>query len=137
MSQVSSILRQLLDLVPRPLFEEIVRRHLGERHVRGLGCRDEFVAMLFCQLVQAFVLRSATVRRRFAIGPCADGEVAVHAGDILERNMLRADGLAEADVGTAAEALFVGLVDHFHGTVVAFGLTLREQAEMGDFGGGE
>jgi hypothetical protein len=57
LSQVSSIFSQLLHLVPRPLFEEIVRRHRGERHARGLRCWDQFVAMLFCQLGQAQSLR--------------------------------------------------------------------------------
>ena len=39
------------------MFEEIVRRHRGERHARGLRCWDQFVAMLFCQLGQAQSLR--------------------------------------------------------------------------------
>lgn len=39
------------------MFEEIVRRHQGERHSRGLRCWDQFVAMLFCQLGQAQSLR--------------------------------------------------------------------------------
>lgn len=39
------------------MFEEIVRRHQGERHARGLRCWDQFVAMLFCQLGQAQSLR--------------------------------------------------------------------------------
>lgn len=57
MSQVSSIFSQLLQQVPRTMFEEIVRRHQGERHARGLRCWDQFVAMLFCQLGQAQSLR--------------------------------------------------------------------------------
>ena len=39
------------------MFEEIVRRHQGERRSRGLRCWDQFVAMLFCQLGQAQSLR--------------------------------------------------------------------------------
>ncbi len=39
------------------MFEQIVRRHQGERHARGLRCWDQFVAMLFCQLGQAQSLR--------------------------------------------------------------------------------
>jgi len=34
------------------MLEKIVRRHQGERHARGLRCRDQFVAMLCCQLGQ-------------------------------------------------------------------------------------
>lgn len=39
------------------MFEQIVSRHQGERHARGLRCWDQFVAMLFCQLGQAQSLR--------------------------------------------------------------------------------
>jgi len=38
-------------------FEEVVRKHKGERHARGFTCWGQFVAMLFCQLGKAQSLR--------------------------------------------------------------------------------
>lgn len=57
MNRVSSIFSQILQLVPRHLFQRAVREHKGERHARGFTCWDQFVAMLFCQLAQSKSLR--------------------------------------------------------------------------------
>ena len=57
LTRVSSIFSQILQEVPRPLFERVVSEYKGERHARGLRCWDQFVAMLFCQLGQAKSLR--------------------------------------------------------------------------------
>ncbi len=51
-NRVSSILSQLLQLVPRHPFERSVRKQKGERYAHGFRCWDQFVAMLFCQLAQ-------------------------------------------------------------------------------------
>jgi len=40
-------------VVPRLEFDAAVREHKGERHARGFTCRQQFVAMLFCQLGHA------------------------------------------------------------------------------------
>jgi hypothetical protein len=57
LTRVSSIFSQILQQVPRPLFEQVVSAHNGERHARGLRCWDQFVAMMFCQLGKAQSLR--------------------------------------------------------------------------------
>ena len=57
MAQVSSIFSQILQLVPRPLFDKAVSQHKGMRHARGFSCWDQFVSMLFCQLGHAHSLR--------------------------------------------------------------------------------
>lgn len=52
-----SIFSQLLQLFPRQNFHKAVEETKAERHARGFGCWDQFVAMLFCQLAQAQSLR--------------------------------------------------------------------------------
>ena len=43
--------------MPRLEFEQAVRQHHADRHLRGFPCWGQFVAMLFCQLGQAHSLR--------------------------------------------------------------------------------
>ena len=57
MSRFCSMFSQLLKLFPRLEFEAAVKRTRAERHARGFGCWDQFVAMLFCQLGRAHSLR--------------------------------------------------------------------------------
>ncbi len=57
MNRFCSIFSQLLKLFPRLEFEALVKGHRGERHARGFTCREQFVAMLFCQLGRAQSLR--------------------------------------------------------------------------------
>lgn len=57
MQRFCSIFSQLLQLFPRIEFEQAVRRHQAERHMRGFSCWGQFVAMLFCQLGRAHSLR--------------------------------------------------------------------------------
>ncbi len=52
-----SLLGQILELVPRVKFAEIVRRRGAEKASKGFSSWDQFVAMLFCQLGQAHSLR--------------------------------------------------------------------------------
>ncbi len=52
-----SLLGQILELVPRVKFAEIVRRHGAEKASKSFSSWDQFVAMLFCQLGQAHSLR--------------------------------------------------------------------------------
>jgi hypothetical protein len=47
----------LLQLFPRTAFEQAVRETKAERHARGFGSWDQFVAMLFAQLGRAHSLR--------------------------------------------------------------------------------
>ena len=60
MNRVCSIFSQILSLIPRPLFDDAVRKHEAERHARGFTSRAQFVAMLFCQLGHAQSLREIT-----------------------------------------------------------------------------
>lgn len=57
MNRVSSIFSQILQVISRPEFESIVRRHKGERHARGFRCWTQLISMLFCQLGRAHSLR--------------------------------------------------------------------------------
>lgn len=57
MNRFSSIFGQILHLFSRREFFEEVHATQAERGARGFGCRDQFVAMLFCQLGQAHSLR--------------------------------------------------------------------------------
>jgi hypothetical protein len=48
---------QILKLFPRLEFERLVKDARAERHARGFGSWDQFVAMIFCQLGRAHSLR--------------------------------------------------------------------------------
>jgi hypothetical protein len=60
MNRVCSIFSQILSLIPRPVFDDAVKKHQAERHARGFTCRAQFIAMLFCQLGHAQSLREIT-----------------------------------------------------------------------------
>src|SRR5262245_24123418 len=64
-------------------------------------------------------------------------EVAVQPGDDVERDALRADGLALAVVGAAAEAERVHHGDHAADPQQPLGLSLRQERELGHLGAGE
>jgi hypothetical protein len=57
MVSVASLFSQVLSLFPRTEFQAAVNQHRAERHAKGFGSWDQFVAMLFCQLAQAHSLR--------------------------------------------------------------------------------
>ena len=57
MTRFCSIFTQLLQLFPRPDFQQAVRETRAERHARGFDCWTQFVAMLFCHLGRAHSLR--------------------------------------------------------------------------------
>lgn len=52
-----SLFSQLVDLIDRKKFHELVHRHQAERYAKKFNSWDHFVAMLFCQLAQAKSLR--------------------------------------------------------------------------------
>jgi hypothetical protein len=60
MNRVCSIFSQILQLVPRLVFEAKVQEHKAERHARGFSSWTQFIAMLFCQLGHAQSLREIT-----------------------------------------------------------------------------
>lgn len=57
MNRVCSIFRQMIELVPRGMFERTVRETKAERHARGFSSWGQFVAMMFCQFGNAESLR--------------------------------------------------------------------------------
>jgi hypothetical protein len=57
MATVASLFSQLLRHFPRTEFAALVKEHQAERHAKGFGCWDQFVAMMFCQLARADSLR--------------------------------------------------------------------------------
>jgi hypothetical protein len=52
-----SLFRQVLDLVPKREFEEIIMEHGGDKHLQSFDSWSHFVSMIFCQLAQAGSLR--------------------------------------------------------------------------------
>jgi hypothetical protein len=44
------IFSQLMHFLPRHEFNRCVRRHHGDRRLRGFSCRDQFLCMAFAQL---------------------------------------------------------------------------------------
>jgi hypothetical protein len=57
MNRVCSVFRQILNVFSRSEFDQLARKHGGERHARGFTCWDQLVAMLFCHLGRAQSLR--------------------------------------------------------------------------------
>ena len=53
----ASLFSQLLNLINRQRFYELVFKHKAERYAKRFSSWDHFVAMLFCQLAQAKSLR--------------------------------------------------------------------------------
>ncbi len=53
----ASLFSQLLNLIDRKHFHELVFRHHAERYAKRFSSWDHFVSMLFCQLAQAKSLR--------------------------------------------------------------------------------
>ena len=60
MKRFCSIMNQLLQIFPRNEFQQAVKQTKSERHARGFGSWDHFVAMLFCQLADGQSLREIT-----------------------------------------------------------------------------
>lgn len=57
MNRVSSIFRQMIELIPRGDFERAVKETKAERHARGFSSWGQLIAMMFCQLGNAESLR--------------------------------------------------------------------------------
>ena len=57
MNQYCSMFSQLLQLVPRLEFQQMVNQTKSERHARGFTSWSQFVSMLFCQFGRANSLR--------------------------------------------------------------------------------
>lgn len=57
MQFTTSLFCQIVHLVPRLMFANLVRECGAERHAKGFSSWDQFVSMLFCQLAQSKSLR--------------------------------------------------------------------------------
>jgi len=57
MKFTTSLFSQILQIVPRTSFLQLVHECGAERHAKGFPSWDQYVAMLFCQLAQAKSLR--------------------------------------------------------------------------------
>jgi len=57
MKHVNTVFYQLLRVVPRHRFEEVVRRYDGDRRIRSLSCWTQFCVMLYAQLCSRQALR--------------------------------------------------------------------------------
>lgn len=68
MVRTASLFRQLLELFPRLEFEQLVRRHQGERYAKGFTCWQQFVALLFAHLAGAHSLREVCGGLRSCLG---------------------------------------------------------------------
>src|SRR5687768_542614 len=60
--------------------------------------------------------------------------IAIHARDEFEADFLGAHGFAGARDGAIAKTFRVHLADHVEGAALAFGLALRKQTKVGNFG---
>jgi hypothetical protein len=52
-----SVFHQILTLIPRAEFQQLVDRHGSDRRSKGFSSWSQFVAMIFCQLGRAQSLR--------------------------------------------------------------------------------
>jgi hypothetical protein len=57
MKRVCSIFSQILQFIPRTLFEGAVQEHKAEKHAKGVTSWSQFIALLFCHLGGARSLR--------------------------------------------------------------------------------
>jgi len=48
----ASLFSQIISIFNRGQFYQLVLKYEAEKHSKGFGCWDQFVAMLFCQLAQ-------------------------------------------------------------------------------------
>lgn len=57
MKFTTNMFSQILQIIPRLSFAELVHKHQAERCAKGFSSWDQLVAMLFCQMAQAKSLR--------------------------------------------------------------------------------
>lgn len=68
MIRCNSLFSQILEEIPRDVFERLVSKHKGEFHSRGFKCWPQLVAMLFCHLAAADSLREICNGLRCTLG---------------------------------------------------------------------
>lgn len=71
-SKTTSIFSQIITRIIDPaVFRTIVRNHQGDKHSKGLRCRDQLISMLFLHLSKVTSLREITHGLRSAAGRVA------------------------------------------------------------------
>ena len=78
MVRCASLFSQLVALFSRREFYRLVVKHRAELYSKGFSSRDHFAAMLFCQLVQAKILRE--IRGGLA---CTTGKLRIRINQLL------------------------------------------------------
>ena len=68
MTYNSSLFSQILQLIPRPTFERLVRETKSARYAKGFSCWTQCVAMLFCQFAHSNSLREISDGLRLTHG---------------------------------------------------------------------
>ena len=68
MSHPRTVFAQVVELLPRRVFDNAVRRYRGQRRVRVLSCMDQLLCMIFAQLTGRSSLRETVLCLR-ALGP--------------------------------------------------------------------
>ncbi len=63
-----TIFSQLMDFLPRDVFQRCVRRYDGQRKIKSFSCFDQYLAMAFAQLTGRESLRDIEACLR-AFGP--------------------------------------------------------------------
>jgi hypothetical protein len=53
----TNLFSQIIHIIPRVSFTQLVQESGAERHAKGFSSWDQYVAMLFCQLAQTKSLR--------------------------------------------------------------------------------
>ncbi len=70
MSQIT-LLAQVIQLLPRPSFKKLVKRHQSDKHSKGLNSWCHLVSMLFCHLAGASSVRDISNGLRCTMGNLA------------------------------------------------------------------
>ncbi len=57
MYKVSTVFSQIMDFIPRREFNNIVKKHKGDRYAKSLTCHDQFLIMCLAQYASKNSLR--------------------------------------------------------------------------------
>lgn len=60
-----SLFRQVLDLIPKREFEEIVMKYDGDKRKQSFDCWAHFVSMIFCQGSVRYIAQICFIQRTY------------------------------------------------------------------------
>ena len=95
MKHSNTVFHQLLQFLPRDVFQKAVDRHQGDKRTRALKCWDQLIALLFGQLADRNSLRD------LVSGLNSKHSCHYHLGT----NIIRKSSLADAN-NNRASAIF-------------------------------